>query len=31
VVALTSHTLLTRRPGVDCCGTRVHTVPDALA
>ena len=25
------HTLVTRRPGIDRWGTRVHTVPDALA
>ncbi len=31
VVAPTSHTLLTRLPGREGCGTRVHTMPDALA
>jgi hypothetical protein len=31
VVAATSHTLLTRLPGREGCGTRVHTTPDALA
>ena len=31
VVAATSHTLLTRRPAVAWCGTRTHTLPDAVA
>src|SRR6266498_1905182 len=31
VVASTSHTLVTRLPGREGCGTRVHTMPDALA
>src|SRR5450755_3320417 len=31
VVASTSHTLLTRRPGFDSCGTRTHTLPESLA
>ena len=31
VVAGTSHTLVTRRPGRESCGTRVHTIPVALA
>jgi hypothetical protein len=31
VVAGTCHTLVARRPGLAWCGTRVHTIPDALA
>ena len=31
VVAATSHTVVTRWPGLAWCGTRVHTIPDALA
>src|SRR6266487_68543 len=31
VVAGTSHTLVTRLPGLQGSGTRVHTIPDALA
>src|SRR5512133_698332 len=31
VVADTSHTRVMRLPGVVWCGTRVHTIPDALA
>src|SRR6266508_1142525 len=31
VVAGTSHTLVTRLPGLEGSGTRVHTMPDALA
>src|SRR5512132_1374466 len=31
VVAGTCHTLVMRRPGLAGCGTRVHTIPDALA
>src|SRR6266498_1295773 len=31
VVAATSHTLVTRLPGLEGCGTRVHTMPLALA
>jgi len=31
VVAGTCHTLVTRRPGLAGCGTRMHTIPDALA
>jgi hypothetical protein len=31
VVAGTCHTLVARRPGLAGCGTRVHTIPDALA
>src|SRR6266511_1912853 len=30
VVASTSHTLVTRLPGREGCGTRVHTMPNAL-
>src|SRR5512132_1182235 len=30
-VAGTCHTLVMRRPGLAGCGTRVHTIPDALA
>jgi hypothetical protein len=31
VVAGTGHTLVARRSGWAGCGTRVHTIPDALA
>jgi hypothetical protein len=31
VVAGTCHTLVARWPGLAGCGTRVHTIPDALA
>jgi hypothetical protein len=31
VVAGTCHTLVARWPGLARCGTRVHTIPDALA
>ena len=31
VVAGTCHTLVVRWPGLAGCGTRVNTIPDALA
>jgi hypothetical protein len=31
VVAGTCHTVVVRRPGLAGCGTRVPTIPDALA
>ena len=31
VVEPTSHTLVTRRPATDACGTRVQTIADAFA
>jgi len=31
VIAGTDHTFCTRRPALDGCGTRVHTIPESLA